>query len=425
MNDQKRTRIVEAEGFRDGTQGVDPSITVKEIEAQFAQRQEHENQDSAERIKSLEGQVETLQRQKDDAKRHWGNLESKTDGMPPQIALPISAVVFASAAVAGEAVFLSPVMDGFGIADPAYQLIFAAVIVITTSGLFEITKQFFHRKSRRNDIAEEEASQLEKTGAHGSVSLIFFAVFTTLAFALVFTLGWWRAEEMIYAAAAQAGTWKDFLTNNPTLTRAVVVLLTTSLPIFVAMAFEWGIDGLHLAWEWRKSRASYKRNAKRLDATQKALEKEIESKASRKKALEEMGEEWKQAYLQNHELGQKTGAWKLPLWRVALKIGAVVLLVLTLCLVLDPITAQYIASGGMRCLLYACLTLGVGVLYASHAIRVWDRPSAVQLYEQKATIFKSPARELEPAPFVLPADASSSGNGRKLIESSTQVRNPA
>jgi hypothetical protein len=304
-------------------------------------------------------------------------------------------------------------MDGFGIADPTFQLIFAAVIVITTSGLFEITKKIHAGRTQESPAAEDRSDHEEKRKSRRIGSLIFFGLLTTLSLALVFILGWWRAEEMIYAASVQTGAWKDFLTNNPVLTRAVVVLLTTALPVFVAMTFDWGLNGLHLAWEWRKSRAIHKRVAKQLDQSQKALEKEIEARDSRKRALEQMSEEWKQAYLQNHELGQKTGAWKLPLWRVVLKICAVALLVLTLCLVLDPVIAQYILSGGMRCLLYACLTLGVGVLYAAYAIKAWDRPTVQQLYDQKATIFRSEIPAPEPKSVSAIPPSSVEGNGKQ------------
>ena len=422
--DRKDARLIEAEGFRDGTQGVNPTITVKEIEAQFARRQEQENLGAAERIKSLEGHVNNLQRRKEDSERHWADLEFRTEGMPPQFILPLCAVVFAITVVIGEAVFLAPVMDGFGIADPAFQIIFAAVIVITTSGLFEITKKLYAGHAVENEAVEEVDHEAKSKSRHLG-GLIFFGVLTTLAFALVFILGWWRAEEMIYAASVQTGAWKEFLTNNPTLTRLVVVLLTTALPVFVAIAFEWGLNGLHLAWEWRKSRAVYKRVTKRLDHSEKALEKEIESKEARKRALEQMGEEWKQAYLQNHDLGQKTGAWKLPLWRVVLKICAVVLLVLTLCLLLDPIVVQYVWSGGMRVLLYSCFTLGVGVLYAAHAIRAWDRPTTKQLYDQKATLFRSELTPPEPKKVVAIPPSSSEGNGKQSAEVTMEAGRPA
>jgi len=408
--DPKDARLIEAEGFRDGTQGVDPRTTVKEIDAQFARRKEQENQAAVERIKSLEAQVDTLQRRKEDAERHWADLEFRTEGMPPQIILPLCAVLFAIAAVIGEGIFLAPVMDGFGIADSTFQIVFAAVIVITSSGLFEITKKLYAGHAAKTETAEDYSDD-PPPRSRRLAGLIFFGCLTALALTLVFILGWWRAEEMIYAASVQTGSWKEFLANNPVLTRAVVVLLTTALPMFVAITFEWGLNGLHLAWEWRKSQAVYRRITKRLAQTQKSLEQENESKDSRKRALEQMGEEWKQAYLQNHDLGQKIGAWKLPWWRVVLKICAVLLMVLTLCLVLDPVFAQYIVSGGMRCLLYACLTLGVGVLYAAHAIRVWDRPTAKQLYEQKATIFRSESLP-EPKSVVASPPSPIEGNGR-------------
>jgi cell division protein FtsB len=333
--------------------------------------------------------------------------------MPPQFILPFCAVVFAIAAVIGEGIFLAPVMDGFGIAELSFQLIFAAVIVITTSGLFEITKKIYAGRTHEAAIAEDSSEQKEQQKSRRVGSLILIGLLTTLSLALVFILGWWRAEEMIYAASVQTGAWKDFLTNNPVLTRAVVVLLTTALPVFVALTFEWGLNGVHLAWEWRKSRAIHKRVAKQLDQTQKRLEQEIEAKDSRKRALEQMGEEWKQAYLQNHDLGQKTGAWKLPLWRVVLKIGAVALLVLTLCLALEPLIAQYILSDAMRWLLYTCLTLGTGVLFAAYAIKAWDRPTAQQLYDQKATMFRSDRPPYDPQPVIAVPPSAVEGNGKR------------
>jgi hypothetical protein len=410
--DQKNARIVEAEGFRDGTQNVESAIVVKEIDAQFARRQEEEDEGATHRIKMLEAQAETLARRKQDAERHWTNLESRTEGMPPQFMLPLFAVLFAIAAVIGEAVFLGPVMDGFGISDSTLQLIFAGVIVITTSGLFEITKKVYIKRAIEIETDESEVEHQTKPKSRRLGSLIFFGLLTTLAFALVFILGWWRAEEMIYAASVQTGAWREFLSNNPALTRVVVVLLTTAMPIFVALAFEWGLDGLHLAWEWRKSNAVHKRLCKQHAHTEKALEKENETRDARKRALTQMRDEWKQAYLQNHELGQKTGAWKLPLWWVVMKICVVPLLVIVFCLLVDPIVAQYILSDAMRWLLYGCLTAGLGVLYAAHAIRAWERPNPEQLFDHKKTIFRS---ELPPerTRFVATVPSHAEGNGKQ------------
>lgn|ERR1041384_6714614 len=392
MNRMNRmdTRTIEAEGFRDGTQNVNPEMTVKEIEARFARHQEQEVEASTKRIKTLEAQFETLQRRKEDAERHWGDLEFRTEGMPPQLVLPVCGVLFACAGVSGEAIFLAPIMDGFGIADPTFQLIFAAVIVIATSGLFEITKKLYARRIAKIETVENERhSTSESKSHHGRQlgSVIFSGIMTAFAIALVFILGWWRAEEMIYAASVQTGAWKEFLSNSPTLTRAVVVLLTAALPVFVALAFGWGLNGLYLGWEWRKSQATYKRVGRQLNYTQKSLEKEIETKEARKRVLAQIREEWRQTYLQNYELGQKTGAWKLPLWWVILKIVAIVLLLIVFCVLIDPFIILYL-SNGMQWLLYGCVTLGFGVLYAAHAIRAWERPTPKQLYRHKATLFR-------------------------------------
>lgn len=417
MNRMNRrdTRTIEAEGFRDGTQDVNPERTVKQIEARFARRQEQEDEVSTKRIKTLEAQFETLQRRKDDAERHWGDLEFRTEGMPPQLVLPLCGVLFACAGISGEAIFLAPVMDGFGIADPTFQLIFAAVIVIATSGLFEITKKLYARRIAKIETVENERSTTSESKSHHGRqlgSVIFSGVMTTFAIALVFILGWWRAEEMIYAASVQTGAWKGFLSNSPTLTRAVVVLLTAALPVFVALAFGWGLNGLYIAWEWRKSQVTYKRVGRQLNYIQKSLEKEIETKAARKRVLAQMREEWRQAYLQNYELGQKTGAWKLPLWWVILKIVALVLFLVVLCVLIDPFLTPYL-SHGMHWLLYGCVTLGFGVFYAAYAVKARERPTPQQLYRHKATLFRdgTAVHRTNVMPALPPTSAERNGKG--------------
>ena len=387
--DRKETRTIEAEGFRAGTQGVSPGPALEEISALVARQKEQENHDATERIKTLEGRVEQLSQRKLDAERHWADLEILTGGMPPQIVLPLCAVLLSALVVIGESIFLAPVMDGFGIADPMWQHLLAAVIVITCSGLIEITKREWLQTRPHKDAVKAAGRQEEPTKPAHLGRRVFFGFMALLALLLVSILGWWRAEEMMFAASAQSGEWQAFLGQNATLTRCVVVLLTTGLPVFVALAFEWGLDGLRLAWEWRKSRRVYRQTSTALEQTRKALEGESEKKESRQKALDELREEWKQAYLQNHELGQKVGARQLPLWRVVLKIGAVVFVVITLCLLSDPLLSGYINSDLARILLYACLTVGLGSFYAVYAIKAWDRPTARQLYKQKATLWRT------------------------------------
>lgn len=379
-------KFVEAEGFRDGTQGVSPAAALEEINAQFKQRQEQENYNCTEFIKTLEARVSHLGQSKADAERHWSDLEYATGGMPPRITLPLCAVVCSALAVVGEAGLLAPVMDGLGIAERSLQYLMAAVLVITCSGLVEITKRQF----RHPDTAAGGQREERRNDAGGAAMKCFFIALTLLTLAFVSFLGWWRAEEMIFAASEQGGAWREFLSQNPTLTRVLVTLLTTGLPVFVALAFEWGLEGLRLSWEWRKTRHAFRRYSKRLDKIRKALEAETEKKESRLRLLGEMREEWRQVYVQNHELGQKVGARRLPLWRAVLKIVTVALLLLTACLLLDPWLEGYIASVISRGVIYACAVLGLGGVYAASAIKAWDRPTPRQLYENRATLWRDP-----------------------------------
>jgi hypothetical protein len=415
---QKETRTVVAEGFRDGTQGVNPGPAQEEINALFARQKEQDNHDATERIKKLEGQVEQLERRKLDAERHWADLEILTGGMPPQIVLPLTAVLLSALVVVGESVFLAPVMDGFGIADLMWQYLLAAVIVITCSGLIEITKREWLQTRVDRDSNKSAGPHAEQTKSVHWGRRVFFAFMALLALLLVSILGWWRAEEMMFAASAQSGEWQDFLSQNATLTRCVVILLTTGLPVFVALAFEWGLDGLRLAWEWRKSRRDYRKTSATLERTRKDLEGEFEKKNSRQKALDELREEWKQAYLQNHELGRRVGARRLPLWRVILKIGAVVFVIVMICLLADPLVSGYILSDFTRLLLYTCVTIGLGGLYAAHAIKAWDRPNARQLYKQQATLWRSDGDGSLPSSSAKAQTDYPSDNGRRPLHES-------
>jgi hypothetical protein len=337
--------------------------------------------------------------------------------MPPQIVLPICAVLLSALVVIGESIFLSPVMDGFGIADPTWQYLLAAVIVITCSGLFEITKKQWLQTSSSSNGVESSTQQAIPSKSFRWGRRLFLGFMVLLVLLLVSILGWWRAEEMMFAASAQPGEWQEFLSHNATLTRCVVVLLTTGLPIFVALAFEWGLDRLRVAWEWRKSRRAYRKTSGALEQTKKALESDFEKKESRLKSLDELREEWKQAYLQNHDLGQKVGARRLPLWRVMLKIGAVVFVILAICLFADAVVSNFIGSDFTRILLYVCLTVGLGGLYATYAIKAWDRPTAKQLYKQQATLWRNETDSSIPAS----STGYHSGNGRRPVVKSEEV----
>src|ERR1051326_1942780 len=348
-----KMRNIEAEGFQAGTQGVKPEAQLQEIDSGFGRLKERVKQKATDRIKHLEAAIQTLRDRLQDAEERWSDFQIQTDGMPPAIVLPLCAVCVALLVVTGEGVFLAPVMDALGIADRTAQMLFASVIVMVTSGLVKITKRqlLSHTTDPEHEASEETTARRGGLGRYLKAALLIFLTIISLTF--VFFLGWWRAEQMIFAASLQhTGAWKQFMADNPGLTRAVVVLLTTGLPIFVAIVFDWGLDGLRLAWEWRKARNQVRRFGKLLNSTEKRLESENEARESKLAELDKMCEEWKSGYEHNHAMGKQIGAWKTPLWRVILKIAAVVFILAAVCFLLDPLNSTYLVSEAARLFIY-------------------------------------------------------------------------
>jgi hypothetical protein len=383
------TKFIEAEAFQAGTQGVESEAQLREIDAGFTGLKQRVIQETTERLRSLEAAIANLKRRVEEAQDQWSDLQMRTDGMPPAIVLPLVGVCLALLVVTGEAVFLAPVMDALGLADPIAQLVFAGVIVVVTSGLIEITKRqlLSHAEPVSDHVTREETSQQSRSARY--LKIVMLVSLSVLSLTLVFFLGRWRAEQMIFAASLQhAGAWKQFMASNPDLTRAVVVLLTTGLPIFVAVVFDWGLNGLQLAWEWRKARHQCHKFSRQLGQTEKKLEAETEAKESRLAELDEKCNEWKNSYEHHHALGKQIGAWKTPLWRVVVRIAAVCFVMVAICFLLDPYVSEYIFSVPARLFIYALLALGLSGLYAAHVIKAWDRPNAKQLFEQRKTVWR-------------------------------------
>lgn len=202
---RNRERVVEAEGFRDGSQEVSPDAAQQELHAHFAQRQERVRDDAANDIKKLEARIETLGQRKTDGEKHWRDIENKVGAMPPQIALPLLAVILAGLAVVGETVLLAPVMAGFGIADPLLQQLTAAVLVLVSSGLLELTiRQIHHSPNDKDSGLEGNGSTNELEPAqHRLLRTTLTASLTILAFALVFVLGASGSDDLRWGFAAK------------------------------------------------------------------------------------------------------------------------------------------------------------------------------------------------------------------------------
>ena len=374
----KTEQTVSAEGFHHGSQGVGSDYSLDEIAARFSQQKLIARLRIIDRIKRIEAQVATLESRSNDATRYWQYLQDKGERMPPEIVAPLLAFALAACAALGEVVLLGPVMDGFGIADPQAQYFTAGVLVFVASGLLDI---WIRRVPDSSDAQTPRRSSF--------LSVILTVFFTLLVFGLLVSLGWWRAEEMIFAASVRQGAWGRFLAQNSTLTRVSVTLLTMGLPIFAAIAFRWSFDRLRYAREWRRARRGTRCLTSRLNTARKHLEAETEKLETRLALIEKRKREQENLYLQARELGRIIGARQVPFRHVALKIASLMLVIMMGWLLLDPFISLYILSVEARTLLCVIATLGLGGLYASAAIRSWSRPSPKKLYSQKSIIWRS------------------------------------
>jgi len=405
--DREQTiRYVEEEGFRDGAQGVGPTAPLAELSAMFAQQQAVVRHDAEDAIKSLEAKVAVTESRRDAAERKWQELSAKTGELPPAMILPIVAVLASLIAIAAEAIFLAPVMDGFGIADPTWQYILAGGLVITIGGLFELSKKLYHDLGEgshdlKNDdeiLATETSPNVNAQPRWARRAKFVACLFVTLfMLALAGTLGWWRADELIFAASSgtadmQGEVLSSFLGDNSLLTHLVVTLLTVGLPLFVMFAFEWGLDKLRFAWEWRKARREYKRLPPEVESARKLLEAATEKRDQRLAVIDQKREEWKQAYLQNHEHGRSVGAWRLALWFSVLKIAGVFFAALLVCCGVNLLISSYAGAewfASTRYFIVVCATLSISTFYAYRELMAWDRPTAAQLYRQRATVWRN------------------------------------
>jgi hypothetical protein len=476
---RNETTHIEAEGFCDGTQRVSPDNRLTEIDARFAKEQQTVRHAAARPQKRLEALIETLKARAIDAEALWRKLEAATESVPPQIALPLLAVLSAAAVVPAEAVFVSPVMDGLAVTDPVEQLVFAGVLVVAASGLIKMAihllRKLEHpaagsstvrdalepganngyvvattgsspgealdpganngnvatyvgnptvRKEAREHHADTTARATRRLAEHcaspfaralkiaTSTLMILFAV------SLVSVLGWWRAAELIFAGSIGGDELGKFLSENPTLTRVVITLLTIGLPVFAAIAFEYGFDSLHVAWQWRKARRARRRYGTALNTAQKELEARTAEVEHQVAALYEQCKEWRSAYLHFHELGRLVGAHRRPLRDVVLKIAAVAASVFTVWLMLDPVvSASYIESPVNRTMLAVLLTFSLGGLYAARAVKSWDRPRPEELYKHRRVIWRDD-RDRQPPPSPL----DHSDNGASVVDTSQPAR---
>lgn len=404
-------RSIQARGFHNGVHAMPGEPATGALQAYFQRAAVQVQHDAIDPLKGLEAREAILARRFRDAERHWRRLEEMTDGMAPEIATPLLATAVATGAAIVEVVLLAPVMDAFGISNPAAQIVTAAGLVVAASGLIHLTVRQMSTDSQAQ--TEETAPQSPTTQLHRpSVALVM--LFTV---ALIVVLGWWRGAEMRFAATIEQTEWAQFLAHNGMLTQICVTLLTVGLPFFTAVALHWGLSRLRFGWEWRRAKQLYESLLRRLENTRKRHEALTEKRDTRVLMLEKQSCELQQVYVEQHELGQRIGAKRAPLWRPVLRIVAVAALVCVACVLIDPWIAEYL--GPRRSLLYACVVVGIVGLYAAHALRAWDRPTPTELYRQRAVVWRRAAviqtvenehggHELQPIEAEVVPDATSS-----------------
>lgn len=397
---QKRElRSIEAEGFYHGAQGIPSEPMQAELQAHTDEAIERLRRDAIDRIKSLEASETIVTQRQATAETLWAGFEAETSGRAPQVFVALLATLLALLAVVGEGILLAPVMDGFNIANRLTQLFTASILVLVASGLVHVSmKQVFGEPE-----TPELAQALPKTGARVMNFLAAVSV-TVLTFVVIFILGRWRAVQMLFAASLSDSEWGRFLSVNETLSVACVTLLTLALPVFAAVAFDWGATKSRYALLWIRARRDYVGLSHRLETLRKKREAGVEKLEHQVQILVHHGKEMQSAYLENYELGRAIGAQKPRLSMPILRIAGLVVLVAAVCVVIDPLLTDYLPQGG-RLILYACLTAGIGGLYAYRTLRLWERPTPQSLYRDRGVIWRTSNERATPWPRVRPLPA--------------------
>src|SRR5713226_10662436 len=82
-------RIVEAEGFREGSNGVAPDTGKQEIEASFERRKAEVREESTCEIKALEARAQTLVDLSQEAQARWKAIQQNHANDVPRLLMPL------------------------------------------------------------------------------------------------------------------------------------------------------------------------------------------------------------------------------------------------------------------------------------------------------------------------------------------------
>ena len=386
MNDRNQQRWVEYVGFLHGTQGTAPEHEQAQLEAQVKEQEERVKRDAVDSVQRLEAREVIVARQHAEAATLWVTFRDETGGRVPNFVLPKTVMLLATVLLFGEVFFLSPMMDGLGIANPFGQFLIAAIIVLSAGFLAHLCQQQLLGESTQSVRA---GGQPQKQGK--SAHLIGTVLLTVLTFSLIFILGRWRAVEMVFLAG---GKWGEFLRLYEGLTVSLVTLLTIALPIVAAVALDWAIEQSYYARLWRRAKHDDGKLHSQLETVRKQRAAVVQKREHEIQMVRQHGCRLLSAYHEFYDLGQHIGARRPPLYLFALKVMAFGLLLIVGCILVDLFVGAEI-PGLIRLALYTVLVLALVATYSHRVFRLWERPTPSELYHWRGIRWRP---ETEPAP---------------------------
>lgn len=390
-------RLIEAEGFRDGANGVEKDAALQEIDAAFARRQAEVREQAAVELGDLEGEAKTLKAFAQEAEARWEAVRNEHGHDLPRLFMPLVVFVLSWFAIAAEAILIAPLLDMIGIADRTHQLWAAAAIVLIAALIFDY---YFKQK--------EEGSPI--------LLAAILAIATLVGLTLV---GLMRGEQLTFVAEVSGNPLAEFLHTHPWLRQGVFVFLTLFFPIAASVGLYTSTGQMHQWWRFRKTRRRAETLTPAANQAEHSLEGRKEELAQQLAQLEEQAEEWKSVYATYHRLGEARGASRPPRWFVWAKATAVAVLVLVPTVALSAVLLGSIAPLGLMLstLFAAAVWLGAAVFF----YRRWEHPSAIQYLKWARLEFRE-ASHRKPgtppaAPVLVPDEAS-----EKLLSGAVQAQ---
>ena len=310
-------RRIDDEGFGHGSQNGEADNALLQIDSHFNEQKAKTANNSVERTKTLEAQVEHLTKRLPEIDCRWQEVRDRLGPHPPAVVFPVVLVIAAVLALAAEAIMLAPSLDVIGVATPVAQIVFAFGLGITSTVAFHYFLDTLHREYR------------------ASLKLFIRCAATGLFVGLIF-FGIARGEQTAFSAQLADNPHAQFLFGHPLLMSIVFVFLTLAFPVAAALASTNGIESIRNWHQFTETQRDNLTVPKRLSTANKQLQAEKEKLEHALKALDEQRKKWRHDYLVHHERGRLIGAKQMALWMVWLRAFTAAFIVLCMTWWLQP-----------------------------------------------------------------------------------------